>query len=247
MANTVEKLRGELAELVKEGYALLDSASPWEDKKSLEISRQYQSWYTRSAPVIQQLLPDRYVEFQELYRIEKKKEINATNYAISDFLSGARLMRLGEEVINHVAYFVSKLVNQVHILESATKRLDSLLADIRSVLQAELFDDELSVATELKKKNHLRAAGAVAGVVLEEHLQHIASKHVVKISKSDPSIGDLNDALKGATIYDVPTWRFIQRLGDIRNLCVHSKDRDPTSTEVEELIAGTDKTIKTVS
>lgn len=57
----------------------------------------------------------------------------------------------------------------------------------------------------------------------------------------------LNDLLKGATIYVVPDWRFIPRLGNIRNLYVCSKDRDLTSTGVEELIAGTEKIIKTVS
>ena len=56
-----------------------------------------------------------------------------------------------------------------------------------------------------------------------------------------------NDLPKGAAIYVVPVWRFIPRLGDIRNLYVCSKDRDPTSTGVEKLIAGTEKIIKSVS
>lgn len=54
----------------------------------VEISGQYQNWYTRSLPVIQQLLPDRYTEYPELYRKEKKKELNASNYSISDFHFG---------------------------------------------------------------------------------------------------------------------------------------------------------------
>lgn len=246
MANTAEKLRLELSGLVKEGYDLLHSTAKWDDKNLFEVNGKYQAWYTRALPVIQQLLPDRYAEFNELYRIEKKKELNSTNYAIADFLEGSRLMRLGEEVLNHNGVFTVKLMKQVHVLESAQNRLTSLLSDIRHVLQAELFDDELSVATDLRKKNHLRAAGAVAGVVLEEHLKHLASKYPIKVTKNDPTIAYLNDLLKDSSIYDVPTWRFIQRLGDIRNLCVHSKERDPTPTEVEELIAGTEKTIKTV-
>jgi len=153
-------------------------------------------------------------------------------------------MRGSVEVISHHSILLANPLSQVHILKSASKRLDSLLADIRSVLQGELFDDELSaVAQELRKKSHLRAAGAIAGVVLEEHLKQIVSTHLIKMPKGDPTIGDLNDVLRAANIYGVPTWRFIQRLADIRNLCVHSKDRDPTPTEVEELIAGTDKTV----
>lgn len=45
---------------------------------------------------------------------------------------------------------------------------------------------------------------------------------------------------------DVPTWRFIQRLGDLRNICGHNKEREPTKEEVEELISGTDKILKTI-
>jgi hypothetical protein len=152
MSDIIKKLKLELSDLVKVGYELLQSVSTWEDKKLVEISGQYQNWYTRSLPVIQQLLPDRYSEYHELYRKEKKKELNASNYSISDFLSGSRLMRGSVEVISHHSILLANLLSQVHILESASKRLDSLLADIRSVLQAELFDDELSVAQELRKK-----------------------------------------------------------------------------------------------
>jgi len=92
----------------------------------------------------------------------------------------------------------------------------------------------------------LRAAGALAGVTLESHLSRISINHNVKVSKKNPTISDLNDELKNNGIYDVPDWRFIQRLGDIRNLCVHSKDRDPTKDEVDELIKGVQKVTKTL-
>lgn len=48
------------------------------------------------------------------------------------------------------------------------------------------------------------------------------------------------------TIIDVPTWRHICLLGDIRNLCEHDKKQEPTSEQVNDLIVGTDKIIKTV-
>lgn len=170
MGNTREKIKAELLELIKKGYEIHKASIPWDDKNLFEIGGKYQTWYTSSLPVVQQLLPHRYTEFHEQYRIEKRKEITSSNYGISDFLSGTRLMQYGREAIDHHASFLTKFHNQLRILESAVTRLDSLLADIRTVLQAELFDDELSVAQELKKKNHLRAAGAVAGVVLEKHL-----------------------------------------------------------------------------
>ena len=56
----------------------------------------------------------------------------------------------------------------------------------------------------------------------------------------------MNDTLKNATVIDVPVWRNLQRLADIRNLCSHAKDREPTRDEVEELISGAQKVIKTL-
>jgi len=47
---------------------------------------------------------------------------------------------------------------------------------------------------------------------------------------------DYNEELKKENIIDVPTWRLIQRLGDIRNLSVHPKEREPTKDEIDDLI-----------
>jgi len=45
---------------------------------------------------------------------------------------------------------------------------------------------------------------------------------------------------------ETPTWRFIQHLSDLRNLCDHNKDREPTKDEVNELIVGVTKITKTL-
>ncbi|MDP9375614.1 MAG: hypothetical protein M3Q65_24830 [Chloroflexota bacterium] len=131
-------------------------------------------------------------------------------------------------------------------MESAETRLDSILADIEGVLQVRMFDDELEAADDLHRKGHHRAAGALTGVTLERHLKKVADNHQVKIAKRDPTIADLNEALKAAGVLDIPTWRFIQRLGDIRNLCSHHKGHDPSKDDVTDLIAGTRKIVKTL-
>ena len=114
------------------------------------------------------------------------------------------------------------------------------------MLEADLFDDELSAAEDLRNKKHLRAGGVVAGVVLERHLKRVAANHQLTIRKKQPTIGDLNDALKNASVYDTIQWRQIQRLGDIRNYAGHAKEREPTADEIDELISGTDKIVKTL-
>ncbi len=117
--------------------------------------------------------------------------------------------------------------------------------DIRQLVQADLFDSELDAAEELAKHKFTRAAGALAGVVLERHLGQVCENHKLKISKKNPTIGDLNDALKNEVI-DVPEWRSIQHLADIRNLCDHGRATEPTMEQVNELIQGVKKITKTL-
>jgi len=139
----------------------------------------------------------------------------------------------------------SKFASQFSLLKSLSTRIDSVLSDVKGSLFVELQDQELKVASQLVEVN-LRAAGAVAGVVLEGHLQRVAVNHGVSISKRNPTISDLNDPLKADGVYDIPTWRKIQHLADIRNYCDHKKEREPTEDEVKELIAGRDAIIKTI-
>ncbi|MCH8205580.1 MAG: hypothetical protein IH956_01085 [Chloroflexi bacterium] len=248
------QIRRELAELIVQGTKMVNAAGSIEDGDSdkegghVNLVFQYQSWYTRALPVVRQLLPDRYTEFQEQYKIEKRKDITFATYTISDYLIGLRITRgvLREEDFDATYAFTVRLLQQVTVLQSALSRLDSVLADIHGLLQAGLFDHDLLAARDLLKSGHLRAAGAVAGVVLETHLGQFAATRGVKVQKKEPTIGDLNEALKAADVIDIPDWRLIQRLSDIRNLCVHSKERDPTKDEVDDLVRGTDKVVKTM-
>lgn len=221
------------------------TAPPEETRKPFNFGDEYQVWYTRSLRVVEQLLPDRYAEFRDLYRPERRKEIDVTTYGIADHIAGITVSRYGEPVFNAGAVAVSKLQSQIAILTSAQSRLDSILADIKGVLEASLFDDELSSARDLLKARHLRAAGIVAGVILERHLQSVLTNHRISFRKK-ATLANLNDALREGGVYDVPQWRQLQHLADIRNLCGHSGERVPTAEEVEGLIVGTEKTIRSV-
>jgi hypothetical protein len=81
-------------------------------------------------------------------------------------------------------------------------RIEGVLADVTGSLFAELQDAELHAAEKLKNIS-LRAAGALAGVVLERHLQRTAINHFIKLKKANPTISDLNDPLKQADVYDI--------------------------------------------
>ena len=138
-----------------------------------------------------------------------------------------------------------RVLNQLQILKSLESRIDSILQDVKGHLMADIQDAELKVADQLRKVS-LRAAGTLAGVVLEGHLQRVIQNHNITIRKKSPTIADLNDPLKSAGVYDNPTWRKIQLLADIRNLCSHKKEREPTDDEIVELITGVNTVIKSI-
>lgn len=210
------------------------------------FTKAYQPWYSEAKTLIKQLLPDRLDDFVRHYEKPKsRKDINGENYRIEDCLQGITITR-GQEKVVALEAGIPHFEQQVAMLESVKARFESSLFDIRLLVQADLFDSELDAAKELLCQKFTRAAGALAGVVLERHLWQVCENHSVKIGKKTPGISDLNDALKEAAILDVAQWRFVQHLGDIRNECDHSKTVEPTAEKVEDLISGVMKVTKTV-
>lgn len=218
-------------------------------KKIPSFNVAYEAWYSEAIVVVRQLLPDRLQDFRDHFEVPKnRKDITYASYRIQDALNGLRVTRGGgSEVIVNDSAAVPHFKQQLSILIAVKKRFESSLFEIRQLVQADLFDSELDAARELLKNNFLRAAGAIAGVVLEKHLRQVCDDHGVKIIKKNPGISDLNEFLKAASVIDVPQWRHITLLGDYRNLCDHNKQKEPTADQVTDLIDGTDKVLKTIS
>ena len=206
--------------------------------------RDYQPWYSEAKALIRQLLPDRLADFARLYERPRaaRKELTLENYTIEDALM--RLTIPGLEIGPGSA--LTNVQQQLHMVRSIEARLQSSLFDIRQLTQADLFDSELDAARELLRSNFLRAAGTVGGVVLERHLKEVCTRQGIPIRKQRPQIADLNDALKNAGALDMSQWRFHQHLGDLRNLCAHDANTEPTKEQVKDLLTGVDKVIKTV-
>lgn len=219
------------------------------DKKLPNFKNNYQQWYSESLSIIKQLLPDRLDDFIKQYEKPKtrKKDITFENYSIEDYLTGLTVTQsvTKKEVVGPEAA-LPRYQQQLNILKSVKKRFESTLFDITQLVQADLFDSELEASSELKKKGFFRGAGAIAGVVLEKHLSQVCKNHNISVRKKKPSISDFNDILKKNSVYEVPTWRKIQHLADLRNLCDHDKKREPESDDIEELIEGVEKITKTI-
>ncbi|MDE8559043.1 hypothetical protein [Pantoea vagans] len=260
MANQFEKLNVELKQLNKMGfqlyYSMLNECGRI-DKEELKgyldkgyeiviFANEYQRWYTKAYRVVSQLIKERLAEFESIYKGDpKRKEVTYLNYSINDYLLGLQSTHAGV-VKRGPSDAIQKMEIQYKILSSARERFNSVLFDIKDIVQADIFESELDTARELNKKGFVRAAGAVTGVILEKHLSHVCALHNIKSKKAHPSISEYNQSLKDNETIDTPTWRFIQHLGDIRNLCDQNKEREPSKDEVSDFINGVDKISKTV-
>jgi hypothetical protein len=238
----IKEIREKIKGLLDEGIKLVNE--PIDEIGTLAPI--YESWYTRAYAVISQIIPERIDDFRIVYRNEKRKIISYETYTISDYLMGLVVRMNGDPIFDTTHSYQSKILRQISILKAAYDISSSVLYNIKSVIQLELIDNDINTSLELLKAGHLRSAGVVCGVALESHFKLVASRHGLTLKKSTPSISDWNDLFKDK-VYDLPMWRLIQRLGDIRNLCAHSKDRDPLENEVQDLILGTQKVVKEVN
>ena len=257
MTTNLERYKNDLDKLISTGnelhIAMQMDCFPKEVKKQIKdqygektnkilsdipsFREEYQTWYSETQALIKQLLPDRLSDFIRYYEKPKgRKEISFESYRIEDYLQGLNITRAytQEKVVGPEAA-IPHFRQQLAILDSVKARFESSLFDIRQLVQADLFDSELEAAKELSKHKFTRAAGALAGVVLERHLGQVCENHSVKITKKNPGIADLNNALKESDVIDIVQWRFVQHLGDIRNLCDHDKKVEPTPEQVDEL------------
>jgi hypothetical protein len=247
------EIREAIKKLVENGNHTLKLIGNGNKTTISQFIKEYNAWYSEALPLVRNLLSDRLIEFVSFYKATKTSsndELPPFNYSIEDYISRANYLAafgINDPKAFHVASNVTKakFSSQISIVESVGIRLDSILVDVKGVLQADLFDSELDASRELKRNGHLRPSGLVAGVVLEGHLKKVCLEHSLNVGVN-PTISTLNNLLKNNSVIDVPEWRRIQHLGDLRNLCVHSGKREPIDEDVRDLIDGVDRVIKTL-
>ncbi len=248
MTSNIDKLKLDISALIKSGQAIHKKIKG--SNSLLKSKQDFEIWYSEAISVIKVILPNRLSDFSLMYYNDKeKKGLKHYFQHIPPVIEkGLELGTFDDKIIPPEDYEIAKSIfeSQIGILKACEKRFESSLFDIKQILQADIFENELETAKELNKKGFWRAAGAVAGVVLEGHLKQVCINHKLTIKKQHPTINDCNQTLKDNEVIDTPTWRFIQHLGDIRNLCDHKKDEEPTMKDIDNLITGVEKISKTV-
>ena len=208
MPSNLEKYQRDLDSLIAKGEQVLLSleveCAPVETQVAVKeklandatelppFDRAYQPWYSEAKVVIKLILPDRLADFVRHYEKPKpRKDITFENYRIEDGLQGLEVTRVNgasRETLANLSAAIPHMRQQLQIVKSVKARFKSSLFDIRQLVMADLLDSELDAAAELAKKKFLRAAGAIAGVVLEKHLHQVCDNHSVTIAKKDAGI-----------------------------------------------------------
>lgn len=208
----------------------------------ISISELYNNFYTKAVALLSVILPERIDEFKSCYIYDTKSSVHATNNSnISSFLNVSNSLRQpfdGSFCLHVFALYTL----QENILKSAKELIDSVLYELENKIQYNFFMDELHSAEELLKKKYIRPAGVIAGVALESHLKTVCKNHNIAL-KSKDTLGKFIEYLRKENVIDFILERKLQLLGDTRNLCAHSKDREASIDEVSHLIFETKKII----
>jgi hypothetical protein len=201
------------------------------------ISSLYQQWYSAAKTILDKNQLSRTPEFENTYSPNKTKgDLGIKQLIAKRYITKAEQFKL-----------MDSIDAQFDILAAVLIHLKFLIYDVELTVYSVLMDDELIAANHLLKNGFMRPAGALAGVILERHLKNLLRKHMPPIKyKEKDTLAVLNGLCK-ETIYDLVTWRKVQCLADIRNLCDHDKEREPTKDEVAELINGVSAMLKTIN
>ena len=106
------------------------------------------------------------------------------------------------------------------------------LSTTRSLVQAEVFDNELEQARELQSNGFTTAAAVIAGVVLETTLRELCDRESLSHGKLDK----MNADLAKAGVYNKLVQKRITALADIRNSAAHGKPAEFSSDDVDDMI-----------
>ena len=111
------------------------------------------------------------------------------------------------------------------------------LADVRSLISADVFADFLDMADHLLEAGYQHSAASLSGAVLENGLRQIATKGGLSVRTRD-DLSALNSKCAGAGIYNRLVQRKVQVWVGIRNHADHGEFSEYTEADVREMVSG---------
>ena len=118
------------------------------------------------------------------------------------------------------------------------------LFDVRNLIHADVFADELEQAKHFLDKGHKVPAAVIAGTVLESTLREICTQHT-NLAPSD-NINRMNDDLAGESVINGMQKKQITAWAAIRNGAAHGRPDEFEFGDVARMIDGIRDFVATV-
>ncbi len=134
---------------------------------------------------------------------------------------------------HHVADMVGIFKAVEHDIKSG------MLANFRSLVQAEIFADFLDMAEHLFREGYKDASAVLLGAVLEDSLRKIADANGVAVlsSKGKPlTLDPLNAALAKKGVYNALVQKQITSWANLRNDAAHGHFDQYDSAQVQQML-----------
>lgn len=185
-----------------------------------ELLRRYETWFAVCKLIARQY-SDRYEIFEKKYPQVKSHILLSIRKKTGDLLND----------------FIDLFDAQVNILHTIIPIISLKETNFKKIITADLLDSELEQAELLYKHNFYRAAGNIAGIVLERYLKTLCEVNLIEFGEKDTIDPLATKLYKSDKLpdFDITLFKSIQHLASIRNKCDHPKD-EPKQHEVRELL-----------
>lgn len=209
-----------------------------------EVNEAYQAWYTQARRLVARVLPDRLCEFEEYYRCARRD--GEEPVTIAAILASPAPRRLSGEKREGLAQLFDSGAEHrafLHLLDMQLAMLASALPTVQPMEGPR--DRELDLAHLLLKGGHRRAAGALAGLALEQHLLAVACRRGVDLAPDDTqNVLRVNRALRAADVYGAARYRQVRALAEVSGACLRKEK--PSPQRLAWLLAGVDEVVRQV-
>ncbi|MDL0130852.1 MULTISPECIES: hypothetical protein [Halobacterium] len=198
------------------------------DVNPYTLLAEYESWYNKSIPLIEDYLPDRADEFRERYQQVRRGLELDMDYLSENGVSSSD--EVGKRVSMALAF-------QEQLINAIPGRIEFRELKATERVSSDLMSEELEKAKRLLNDRDVRAAGVLAGVAIERHLLTLceSSSQELDFDYMD-GITTLSHTLSEAGEISDDHHRLLQYLSGVRNKCSHASDEEPKEAEIERML-----------
>ena len=142
-------------------------------------------------------------------------------------------------------HFYTRTIQALGTLKAAKNDYEQgYLCNVRTLIEAEVFDDFLEQSRHLLDSNYYQPAAVVTGSVLEDGLRKLCVKHEIPLP-AKPKLDTINANLAKQGVYNKLMQKRIRTLADIRNKAAHGEWDEFTKADVEDMLRSTRQFMET--